>query len=269
MIIVNTVLPQFLRKEEIHRMSTEHEDQTLLDMLTERMRNDIKQGKYGVAGQGRIPTVTALMKQWNTTRNTVGRVLLLLQSEGIIRSKGTSLVVNWPALQLEGLTKNFEQYLRDKGFKPEMENLISPSIEETPPDIAALFGHAIAVRQQLVHRMRKQSADDVPLRIAENWYPASLAAQFVEQMQQNEHMDVLQAIKDTHGLYITTIKDVLIARIPTEKERVWLDVVRTEPIVEIRRSNFSEDGTPIMFNRLIHVAPSFTFTYEYQKDYWR
>lgn len=242
---------------------------SMLETLASELREDIKRGTYGASGQGRIPTTEMLSKKWKTSRNTVHLVLQLLQSEGIVRSKGNSLVVNWPALQLEGLTKNFEQFLRDRGHDVQMENLIVPTVEVMPPDVAALFGQVTGVHETLVHRMRKQSADDQPLRIAENWYPATLAGQFVEQMRSNEHMDVLNAIREAHGVYIVKIKDVLIARIPTAQETRWLRTVRTEPVVEIRRSNFAEDGTVVMFNRILHVAPNFTFTYEYTKDYWK
>ena len=241
---------------------------TQVEQFANQLREEVKQGIYGVSGQGRIPTTATLAKRWHISRNTVYQVLQLLQSEGIIRAKGTSLVVNYPMFVLDGLTKNFEAFLRGLGHSVGMENLVVPSVEAMPPDVAALFGQSVGVHETLVHRMRKQSADDQPLRIAENWYPVALAGQFVEQMRADEHMDVLDAIKQAHGVYIVRVKDVIAARIPTSQEARWLKTVRTEPIVEIRRSNFAANGTPVMFNRIIHLAPNFTFTYEYTKDYW-
>jgi DNA-binding GntR family transcriptional regulator len=228
--------------------------------LRERIRN----GEFGT--HGRLPAVAQLAREWGISRPSVYAVMNLLQSEGLVTSKANSFYANFPLLKLEGLTENFERFLQAQGFEVTMENLIEPVIETMPEDVAAFFGEAEGVR--VVHRMRKQGIQDLPLRIAENWYPVHLAGQFVDAMKSDEHMDVLRAIKNAHGVFIVNIQDVLLARIPTVQETKWLGIVRTEPIVEIRRSNFAEDGTPVMFNRVIHVAPHFKFTYQYSKNHW-
>ncbi len=229
------------------------------------LRDRITRSEFGT--HGRLPAVAQLAREWGMSRNTVYIVMQLLQSEGLVQSRGNSFYANFPLLRLEGLTENFERFLRSQGFEVTMENLISPSIETMPVDIAELFGQSEGVK--VVHRMRKQGIEGLPLRIAENWYPVSLAGQFVDQMREDEHMDVLGAIKSAHGVYIVNVEDVLLARVPTIQETKWLNVVRTEPIVEIRRINFAENGTPVMFNRVIHAAPHFKFTYQYPKDYWK
>jgi GntR family transcriptional regulator len=243
------------------------DDITLIEQRTTELRNEIIAGKYGKAGNGRIPTSRDLSVRWNTPRSTVYQILQLLQSEGIIRSKGKYLVVNWPSLDLQGLTKNFEQFLRDRGHEAIIENLIIPELVDMPADIAAIFGQAEAVH--VIHRMRGQGIAGQPLRIAENWYPARLAGQFLEEMRTHDHMDVIGAIDRVHGLHIVESEDVLLARVPTAQEARTLDIVRTEPIVEIRRSNFAQDGTPLMWNRIIHVGPHFKFSYRYKVDFWK
>ena len=239
----------------------------LVDKLVGELREEIINKRYGTSGEGRIPTITALTKKWKTTRATVSQVLQLLQSEGIIHARGTSLVMNYPTLDLEGITENFERFLKAQGHEVTMENLIEPQIEIMPKDVAALFGEAEGVR--VVHRMRLQGIEEQLLRIAENFYPAELAGEFVEAMRSDQHMDVLGAIRKAHGVYIVEAQDVVIARVPTADEAKKLELVRTEPIVEIRRSNFAEDRTPVMFNRIIHVAPHFKFTYRYPVKHWK
>lgn len=238
----------------------------LIEQRSNELRSEIVTGTYGRAGKGRIPSTADLAKRWNTPRSTVYQILQLLQSEGVIRSKGKYLVVNYPSLELQGLTKNFEAFLVAQGYDVTIENLINPILESMPVEAAKLFNQEEGVH--VVHRMRKQGITDQPLRIAENWYPATLAAQFLEKMQVQERMDVIGEIDKVHGLHIVESEDILLARVPTAQEAKWLDIVRTEPIVEIRRSNFAQDSTPIMWNKVIHVAPHFKFTYRYPVGFW-
>lgn len=249
-------------------MSKEEINLSLVDKLVSELREEVKSGKYGASGEGRIPTTTTLSKKWQTTRSTVYQVLQILQSEGLIRARGTSLVVNYPTLVLEGLSKNFERLLRAQGYDDiTMENLIDPAVEPMPSEVARLFNEVDGVR--VVHRIRKQGISGLPLRIAENFYPASLAGGFVDAMRINDSMDVLGAIREKHGVFIVESQDVVVARIPTAEETRLLDLVRTEPVVEIRRSNFASNGSPVMYNRIIHVAPHFQFTYRYPVNHWK
>jgi DNA-binding GntR family transcriptional regulator len=235
--------------------------------LASQLRKEIVSGVYGHAGSGRIPTTAELAERWNVARNTVYYVIQYLRSEGYIREKGKYLTVNYPLLDLPGITPTFDKYLSDHGLKPIMENLIDPTIEELPPDLAQIFKQSSGLR--VVHRMRLQSADDQPLRIAENWYPASLAGEFVEAMRANKDMDVLSAIKAKHGVFIETTEDEVITRFPTGEERKSLKIARTEPVFEIRRKSTSADGTAIMFNKLVLVGPQFRLTYRYHPDHWK
>lgn len=237
-----------------------------LDQLADKLRTEIMAGTYGASSIGRLPPVTALSAQLHTTRETVKAVLQLLQSEGIIYRHKTAMIVNYPLLKLEGITKNFEAYLRAQGHEVEIKNLMKPSLETMPYEVASLFGQDAGIH--VIHRIREQGISGLPLRIAENWYPASLAEQFLGEMQTNERMDVIGAIKRVHGLYIVESEDVVIGRIPNKAEAKQLELARTEPVVEIRRSNFAEDGTPLMWNRIIHRAPQFQFTYRQKINLW-
>lgn len=240
-------------------------DESKIEKFTDLLRTQIVQGEFGT--KGRIPSVAQLMQDWGVAKATVYAILQILQTEGIIRRVGNSFVTSYPTLSLEGITENFERFLRAQGHDVTMENLIDPVIESMPKDIADIFGEREGVH--MVRRMRKQGIPGLPLRLAENWYPASLAGSFVEAMRTNDRMDVLGAIKKSCGIYITECQDVLINRPPTSEEAKLLELVRTAPVTEIRRSNFAEDGTPVMHNRIIHVGAHFKFTYRYKVDHWK
>lgn len=240
-------------------------DKRKIEKWVDSLRAQVLAGDFGT--RGRIPTVEELTREWKTSRSTVYYVLQILQSDGLIRKEGRSFVTNHPKLILEGITENFERFLKAQGHEVTMENLIIPSLEAMPKEVADIFGQAEGVH--VVHRMRKQGIKNLPLRIAENWYPASLAGEFVESMKVDERMDVLGAIKAAHGVFIVNTEDMLESRLPTTEEARLLDLVTTAPVVEIRRRNLATDGTPVMYNKVIHAAAHFRFTYKYQVDHWK
>lgn len=238
----------------------EHEGSMLVvDKLADDLRSKIEAGEYG--NSGTLPSTTELSKQWKTSRSIVTQVMLLLRSEGHIRIVGNRYVVNRPRLILPGLVKNFEQYLRDQGYEAVIENIIEPSLEAMPAEIAALFSQQTGIH--VVHRMRKQGLPKQPLRIAENWYPAQLAERFLDEMRKDDNMDVVGAIKETYGVYIVETKEDIVARIPDKHEVNWLGIARYQPVFEVRRCNFAQDGQPVMFNRIIMVATNFILNSRY------
>src|SRR2546429_9927069 len=115
-------------------------DESKIDRFAADLRAQINHGDFGP--RGRIPSVKQLSERWGTTRSTVSDVLQLLQSEGLIRRidkksikrLGGELIVSWPTLSLEGITENFERFLRSQGYQVTMENLIDPIIEPMPKD---------------------------------------------------------------------------------------------------------------------------------------
>src|SRR5215469_4873434 len=218
------------------------------------LREQIKRGDFGKVG--RIPTVSQLAKDWRVSRTTVYHSLELLVLEGVLTARGNAYYANWPIMRVPGImTPSFDGYLVEQGIKPLMENLIEPELIPMPLEIAQMFGQTEGVH--VVHRLRKQGSTDTPYRLAEIWYPASLASEFLERMREDVNFHVINAIKQTHGLFIDRIHEEVIGRIPTAEEARQLSILRTAPVLEVHCSNFAQDGTPIMWNRLVLVASHF------------
>lgn len=240
-------------------------EESKIDLLANNLRDRVMRAEFGTSG--RLPAVSSLAKEWHASRATVYTALQLLQSEGLLIAKDNSFVVNYPIMRIPGITPTFDKYLVEHGQEPKMENIIDPEVIAMPADIAKMFKQQEGVH--VVHRMRRQGTVDVPYRLAENWYPATLAQQFVEHMRQDSNLDVLSEIKRVHGLYITDVHEDVIARLPTTDEARLLAVVRTTPVLEVRRSNFSSDVTPIMFNKIILVGAYFELSYDYHPLHWK
>lgn len=240
-------------------------EEKVTEAITSSLRDKIVRGDFGKSG--RIPSVSQIAKERKASRTTVYQALQTLQLEGILISKEGSYYANYPIMRIPGITPTFDRYLIEQGLKPSMENIIEPELVPMPADVAHMFHQQEGVH--VVHRMRKQGTIEVPYRIAENWYPASLAGEFVDQMRVNPNLDVLSEIRRVHGVFITDVHEDILARIPTHEEVEHLAIMKTTPVLEVRRSSFAHDGNPVMFNKIILVATYFLLSYDYKPDHWK
>jgi DNA-binding GntR family transcriptional regulator len=232
-------------------------EETKIETLANLLRERIKRGEYGTSG--RIPAVSQLAADHKMARATVYQSLLLLQSEGLLIAKGTSYFVNYPIMRIPGAPL-FDKYLTNQGLTPAVDNIVEPEIIPMPAEVAALFG--VKEGLHVVHRTRRHGTVEVPYRLAENWYPIDLAGEFIEEMKRDPNLNVAGRIRETHGVAIAKRHDDIIARLPTQEEARLLDLVRTAPVLELRRHFRSQDDRTILFNITILVAAYFVLSYD-------
>lgn len=240
---------------------------TKIDAIAEAFREHIRAGDFGT--RGRLPSLRMLAEEFGTTNETINKVVQLLQAEGLLISRGhAGVFINTPRTRIPGITARFDLYLQEQGLKPMEENVIEPSVIAAPADVASAMG--IAEGAEVVRRMRLQGTTTVPYRLAENFYPLDLAGgAILERMKQDARLDVLLAIKETHGKVIKRVHEDVIGRLPTKQEQKLLKIVRTAPVLEVQRTNYAEDdSTVIMFNRIIFVANYFVLSYDYTTPLW-
>jgi DNA-binding GntR family transcriptional regulator len=226
---------------------------TLADALRER----IKRGDFGTSG--RLPSVVQLSKEYNAARATVYQALQLLQSDGLLIARDNSFYVQYPTMRVSGAPL-FDKYLIKQGLTPVTENIVEPEIIPLPPEIAVMFGQQEGVHW--VHRMRKHGTADIPYRLAENWYPVDLAGKYVEAMKQDPDLNVAGEIRKETGIAIATRHDDIIARLPTANEAKLLKIVRTAPVIEVRRQFLAKDKRIIFVSNQTLVGAYFMLSYD-------
>lgn len=237
-----------------------------IDTFTDILRQRILEREYGTAG--RLPSLRMLADQFNTTHETMNKVIQRLQAEGLLISFGRAGVfVNFSQKHLPGITPRFDQFLLEQGLSPIETNIDEPSIVPAPLEVANIFN--IPIASPVVRRYRRQGATTSPYRLAENFYPPDLVGnEILTQLQQDVHFDVLEAIRNTHGLTLKSIHEDVYARLATTQEEALLNIVRNTPVFEIQRiSKGDDDGVAIMFSRIVAVAHYFVLTYDYV-PYW-
>jgi GntR family transcriptional regulator len=231
---------------------------TKVDELAERLRVRIRNNEFGTAG--RIPPHRVLAEQFNTTRETVNKVIHLLQSEGLLVSRVKSVYVRPPLLRLPTFVANFDQYIRDRGMEPVSEFLEKPAMVPVPDDIADLIERK---RGELVpHRLLRQGirypAGIVYYRLSENFYnPDLVKDEIFLGLQSDPQFNTWTAMKSKHGVEVVSSKNVAVARLVTLREQEYLEVVRGTPILEIRRVQLAQDGLVVMVNKISFIGSLF------------
>jgi DNA-binding GntR family transcriptional regulator len=89
-------------------------DNTKVDVLAEKLRQRVREGEFGTSG--RIPPHRVLAEQLQTTRETVNKVVQLLQSEGLLVARDKSVYVKPPLMKLPGFVANYDQYIKERGL---------------------------------------------------------------------------------------------------------------------------------------------------------
>lgn len=240
---------------------------TKVENITNVLREQIVAGDFG--RYGRLPSRTELAKQFNTTRETINKVVLQLQAEGLLVAKGTRGVsINKPRMRIPGITPRFDLLLQEQGLTPVETNISIPEVVPAPLEVANAF--SIEKDAPVVRRFRRQGTTIAHYRLAENFYSIELAGgAILKKMQEDDRFDVLQAIKEAHGKVITQVHEDVIGRLPTKEEQELLGIIRQAPVLEVLRTNYAEDNTVVMFNKLIFVASFFVLSYNYSVEHWK
>jgi DNA-binding GntR family transcriptional regulator len=244
---------------------------TRVEEVADKLRNQILAGDFGK--YGRLPSREELATQHNTSRDTINKAVALLQAEGLLSPKGQrGVVVSGERVRIQGITARFDLELEKRGLTPYEENIEEPSQVPAPTSIAQAMN--IEEGTPVVRRYRRQGiiqADDkIPYRLAENFYPTTLVDESIlEQMQRDEQLDVVLAIKEKSGKAPVRVHEDVIGRLPTAPERDLLQLKANVPLLEVRRINFAADDTVIMANKITFVANFFILSYDYPVSHWK
>lgn len=249
------------------------------ERIVEMLETEIREGKLRVGEK--LPSERELANTFNVNRMTVRRALQTLVGEG--------LVVSYPVRGyfVAGIRKRLQEYhgeaipgasetpavpaeeLRRFGsFLKEMERLRrKPDIVFLEPPALIAADAEIAEHLQLhthelvLRRYRLQSADKLPYRLIESYYPADLFGELVT--TDIGKKPLFQWLQERHGLSAERAREILIARLATTSERRLLRISAGMPVVAYDRTVWSNTGRPIEWAHIIAVAGLYTFVYEY------
>jgi GntR family transcriptional regulator len=230
-------------------------DTAKVDVLAEQLRERIRAGEFGT--NGRLPPHRVLAEQLRTTRETVNKVIQLLQSEGLLVAREKSVYVKPPLMKLSAFVANYDQYIRARGLEPISEFLEKPDLAPLPDWVAQLLGRKEG--EMVPHRLLRQGitypAGPVYYRLSENFYhPDLIKDELFQGLQSDPQYNTWTAMKDKYGIEVVRSANTAIARLPTLREQNYLGIVRTTPVLELHRTQLTQDDQPVMVNNLVFIG---------------
>src|SRR5713226_3937333 len=107
------------------------------DFLADKLRDRIKSGEFGTGG--RLPPVSQIAKDYQTTRPTTYQALALLQGEGVVVTKGNSFYAHSTVRVSTNVVPPYEEVLASQGITSTVRNIIEPETATMPEEIATMF----------------------------------------------------------------------------------------------------------------------------------
>ncbi|MFS8103463.1 GntR family transcriptional regulator [Lentzea alba] len=245
-------------------------DRAVYKQIADILREAIKDGTYGPGA--RLPSENELAKKYGVTRVTARRAFAELAAEGLTVSQhGRGVFVRSAPVIIRASMNRFSRKRRQAGdgaFASEVKRLgMTPSQKlvevgeiEPPGFVAELLrlgdGEKVAVRRRIMF------ADDVPMQLADSYFPASLAAG-TKLVEQDSGPGGSYARVEDAGHMLARFREDLTARMPTPEEARTLQLAGAVPVVQLVRVAYDQNGQPVEVFDSVVAADKYSFSYEF------
>lgn len=242
---------------------------TKIEALADTLRARIENGEFGTGG--RLPPRRTLASQLHTTQETMNKVIQSLESEGLLISGGKSTYVNPLRLRMPAIVPHFDRYVESQGLVPISTFLGVPDLIAAPSAIAEVMH--VEPGTLVPHRLLRQDIQKdsavVHLRLSENFYnPSFVDNEIFQGLQSDPQFDTLLAVKAKYGKVVVKYHIDAISRLPTPREQELLEIKRGTPVMELHRTNYSDDNTVVMVNKIVFVGNLVKVSYDSSASFW-
>jgi GntR family transcriptional regulator len=159
---------------------------------------------------------------------------------------------------------SFIKDMERMGRKPQVQFLEQPALVAADTETASHLH--LPSGTPVFKRYRLQSADNLPYRLIESFYPSDLFGELLTTDIGNQPL--FAWLQERHGLQVTHAHEVFIARLATPHERQLLHISPNAPVVAIDRTVTTTTGRIVEWAHILAVAALYTFTYEYDILDW-
>jgi GntR family transcriptional regulator len=254
-------------------------EDTKVEEAAATLRTAIQNGKY-VPGD-RLPSERDLAKELDVSRETLRRAIQKLEAEELIvrrSTSGTYVKQVAPIIEvikgqeyIQGIddtatsgdelahSGSFIENMRKKGRKPTITFLDPVALVAATDEVAHHLN--IAPKTAVLRRYRLQSADGIPYRLIESYYPSDLFGELL-QLDIGEK-PLFKWLQETHHKQVQHVAEELTARLPMAIERQWLKISSSSPVVAFERTVWDQDQRVIEWAKVTAVAVLYRFHYEY------
>jgi GntR family transcriptional regulator len=207
-----------------------------------------------------LPTEGQLQEQYEASRNTVREAVRLLVAQGRLETRlgqGTFVTPEITPFvtrlstdprtvpgspSAEGTA--FPVLVRDQGRVARM-NPLEVSVRYCPASIASRL--QIAERDRVISRYQDVFIDDRIWSSQTTYYPLTWVEQGAEELMMPEGIEdgTLEYLARTIGLKQVGYRDQLFARLANDREQRLFRLSHNHTVIEVYRTSFTEDQTPI------------------------
>ena len=117
---------------------------------------------------------------------------------------------------------------------------------------------------KVLRRYRIHLVDRIPYRILDSYYLASFAGELLG--KDEGYIPLFKWLRDYTGLQAERAYEQLRSRMPAAREAVLLNIARNQPVIDLDRWVWANDGTLFEYTHLVANAALHEFTYSYEID---
>jgi GntR family transcriptional regulator len=235
--------------------------------IAEELRQQIESG--ALPRESQLPTEVELQKKFGASRNTIRDAVKLLVLQRLLETRGRegTFVTKAHVPFVTRLSTDPKTGLGGGGEEgATYPNLVSEQGREAgagtpevtvlrcPPKIASRL--QIEEGKRVVSRHQQRFIDNTIWSLQTSYYPLEWVQRGAEGLLEPEDINegAVEHLAKTIGLKQISYRDLVSARLPNEKEQELFNLTQNHTVIEVYRTSFAEDMTPIRVT--ITVFPS-------------
>ncbi len=248
-------------------------DRAVYKQIADRLRDLIASGE--LAGGEKLPSESALMREYDVSQGTVRQALSVLRGEGLVVAEhGRGVFVRDRPKTRRLAHDRFSRKHRERGkaaFLVEAESeQAAPSVDlyyVGPAKASAQVARLLGVRAgaRVLARRRRYSSDGRPTEIATSYIPWSLASG-TQMMKENSGPGGIYARIEEAGHRLGKFTEEVTARMPTQEEARALHLAPGSPVLVLVRVAYDTDAVPVEVCDTVMSAEQYTLAYELPAD---
>lgn len=218
-----------------------------------QLKNILKEKIYLHNLTDKIPSERDLMEEYSVSRSTVRQAINALVDEGVlekIHGRGTFVSLR-PMEEWLGNLSTFNEIIKEMGMNPSIK-IIDKGFKPAPRKLAKLFGV-----EELYFLKRLRFANDTPISIEEQYYPAEIGVELDKHDLNNAA--IYDLLESSASVNLWEAEQVITGSMPTQEECVLLQIPATQSVLVTERMIFDLNDKPVEFEKSIIRADMYSF----------
>lgn len=239
--------------------------------IADLLRGAINRGEYPPGSL--LPSEPDLADRYSVSRPTINRAVTILRGEGLVRvERGRGTVVREiPVIRRTAVARYLQATREQAGgrgaFDAEIRALgMTPrsdvDVERTVPPVRVARALRLPEGQSnVIVRMRRMYANNVPVQLAPSYVPVEIADGTQIAQRDSGPGGIISRFAEL-GYAQVRITETVTVRRSTEEEQTFLRLEEDQPVVEIWHVGWTAGNRPVEV--CIHSVPAYLWVLDYE-----